>query len=309
VNTNKWIKNLCGLVIGCMSILANASTVSVIPSYDSASGYVEVDLLLNNPPQNMSDFAFQLDYSSAQANFLKVVYTNANVISYAGSKAGTNGQVSGSATIDFSKGNSPVKLYFSTLGQGTIEGLFKSITVGGQEVGPAALASFSFNGTPSSTPSPEVAPDKPIVSGLNHSLAVHWTHVADTVSGYRADAWMLSNSGGHLGPVASCHAGSGERTCVIQSLRNRRLYSVTVTAIYPDGTQLASVPSDPVIPAAGVVNGSCNPNVGINALTRALTPGQMCLNGRITGYSSDGVTSTWSCVDLGHGETQTCTAP
>lgn len=307
MNRNKLIQWFCGLAICCMPMLANASNVSVIPSYDSASGDVEVELLLDHPPQKTSEFVFHLEYSSDKASFQKVEYTNARVASFASSKVGANGQVSGSAAIDFSEGKSPVKLYFSTSGEGSLEGLFNSITVGGEEVGPAKLVAFPFRGTPS--PGPQSAPEKPIISGMNHSLAVHWSHAGDTVSSYRADAWIVSNSGDRVGPVASCIAGAGERTCIIHSLRNSRLYSVTVTAIYPDGTQLASVSSDPVIPASGVVNGSCNPNVRQNARVRALTPRQMCQKGRIAGYSSNGVSSTWLCVGLGHGSTQVCTAP
>lgn len=298
-----------GLWFGVTTV--NAANVSVTSYYDDVSGEIEVDLYLTQPPQQFNDLKFTLDYTSTQATFNRAEFPEANVTSYSSSKAGASGQVTGSATIDFGKGNSPVRLYFTINGQGSIDGVFNSITLGGVELGPATLSPFSFNGASNITPPTGAtsAPTNLIVSGLNRSVAVHWMHATDTVKGFLAQAWLLSGTGQRIGPVAGCDGNVTDNTCVIENLNNGRVYVVTVSALYPDGTVVSSTLSPPVIPFPSIVNGSCNPNVGTTALTRALIVRQMCKTGRLSGYSSDGITSSWSCVGLGHGGTQTCTAP
>lgn len=289
---------------------ANASNVSVSSSFDRSSNEVEVVLAIDPPPHTAGNLKFSLDYSSDQATFTKAMFPNANVNSYASSKAGNTGQVNGSAVVDFTKGRTAVKLYFSTQGSGELTGVFQSVTVNGENMGPVKLPPVSFNQSALSNPATEqVAASNIILNGMNHALAVHWSHPGDGVTGFRANVWVLQSSGQLTGPVASCDATGAERTCVISGLRNGRIYRTVVGALYPDGAPLMSSPSDPAIPFATNLNGRCLLRTLPTPPEKMLGSRQMCLAGRVTAYIHDGLTSKWMCVGLGNGDTQTCGSP
>jgi hypothetical protein len=299
---------LAGLLM--TSNVVGAADVFLSNSVDPTSGVVEIDLSIYPPPTSVSEFKFILNYNGDSASFTKAIFANATVTSYASSKTGASGQVNGGAFVDFRKGASAVKLYFSTQSTGILTGIFQSISVDDNEMGPIPLSSIAFNGSmpPAATSAP-VAPKDIIVSAMNQALAIDWFHPDDNVSGFRAEAWLLQNNGQAMGSVALCDATGTERQCIISGLQNGRSYKVTISSIYPDGTFLSSAFSDPSIPSSRNVNGLC-PSTPLTSPREAdLRSESLCLKGKLAAYSFDGVSAHWSCVGLGHGETQACRSP
>ena len=296
----------CGLFLS----QAHASNVTVSSSLDRSSNLIEIVLAINPSPSTLSNFKFSLDYSADQASFTKAIFPSADVNSSANSSVGGIGQVNGSAVVDFKKGSTAVKLYFSTQESGVLTGNFQSVMLDGKEIGPVKLPAVSFNPSAVTKPSSDpVAASDIIVNGMNHSLGVHWSHLGDTVTGFRAEAWMLQSTGQLSGPIASCDAKATERTCVISGLQNGRIYRVLVAAIYPSGTLLMSNVSDPAIPFTTNLNGRCPLRALVPPPKKVLGSRQMCLKGKVSAYTHDGVSSRWICVGLGHGGSQTCGSP
>ena len=299
------------LLMGLFTIRPTVGVADVVVSnaFDPATGIVEIGLSIDPTPNALSHFKFSLDYNSETATFTKADFPNANVTSYAGSQAGSSGQVSGDADVDFTKGNTAVRLYFLAQGPGSLTGAFQSILVDGKEMGPIPLPNTAFNGYVPSTPTTASVSRKDIIaSGINHALGVHWSHPQDGVTGFSAEAWVLQSSGQVTGPVAHCDVSGTERMCIIPGLRNGRIYKAIVKSIYPDGTILSSDMSDPAIPFPTNVNGRCSTRLVFKP-EKPLSSRRMCQKGQISTFTFDGLTARWLCVGLGHGETQMCGSP
>lgn len=299
------------LLVGLYTIRPSMGIADVVVSnaFDPATGIVEIGLSIDPTPNALSHFKFGLNYSAELATFTKASFPNANITSYAGSQAGSSGLVSGEAEVDFTKGNTAVKLYFLAQGPGSLTGAFQSILVDGKEMGPITLPNTSFNGYVPPTPTTASVSRKDIIaSGINHALGVHWSHPQDGVSGFSAEAWVLQSSGQMTGPVAHCDVSGTERMCIIPGLRNGRIYKAIVKSIYPDGTILSSDMSDPAIPFPTNVNGRCSARLVFKP-EKPLSSRRMCQKGQISTFTFDGVTARWLCVGLGHGETQMCGSP
>ncbi|MEY2696612.1 MAG: hypothetical protein RL333_750 [Pseudomonadota bacterium] len=299
------------LIVGLFTISPSMAVADVVLSnaFDPATGTIEIGLSIDPTPNALRHFKFSLDYSSELVTFTMASFPNANTTSYAGSQAGSSGLVSGEAEVDFAKGNTAVKLYFLAQGPGSLNGSFQSILVDGKEMGPISLPNTTFDGYVPTTPTTATVSRKDIIAnGINHALAMHWSHPQDGVSGFRAEAWVLQSAGRMTGPVAHCDVSGTERMCIIPGLRNGRIYMAIVKSIYPDGTILSSDMSEPAIPFPSNVNGRCSTRFVIKP-EKPLSSRRMCKKGQISSYTYDGMTASWLCVGLGHGETQMCSSP
>lgn len=316
----KVMKKVAFLFTFFWSALCAANGVSLDGVYDEKSGNIFVDVNVNYLVEDKSRLEFKLDYKSPSSRFIKAVYSVNSISSYSSSQAGSVGQVNASAIFGSSTMNPVVRLYFGTTDPSMFQGVFTSLQLNGVEFGPMNIPPISYRSIDATTPViPPVedgqvptadnpsAPTDIKASGLNRAISVNWLHPNDNVIGYKAMAYQLNGKRKTSDPIASCEASSTASSCVIEKIRNHRLYQVVVNAIYPGDVFLASMPSNAVMPSGINYGGICRRFFGIDLAPKFPATGRVCRVGKpLFQNADDGYASTWSCIGFGYGDSQEC---
>lgn len=316
------IKLLFMLFIFLSSGVVSAANLSLEGVYDESSGNIIVDVSMDGLVNDRVSLDFKMDYSAAAIKFIKAVYASNSVSSYSGSQAGSVGQVSGSAILNQISSNPVVRLYFGTTDPSTFHAVFSSIKFDDVEYGPREVPNLTKpvddsdpvdppidDAEPPVTNSPS-APTDIKASGLNRAISVNWNHTNDGVIGFKAVAYRINRNGERSlpNPISSCEVYSDLGSCVIENVRNNKLYSVIVNAIYPNSIAMMSLPSNPVMPSSVNHGGICRRFFDLELKPVTSFSGPICRVGKPISFdSTGGFFPAWSCVGFGYGELQECT--